>query len=117
MNFYDEIVTYQDLDLRTDIFAGYLQENGIGKGDIVSFMMGNTPHFFYTLLGAQKIGAIAGPISCWWQANEVEFLVNDCKPKVLVVDPEYALIVAVIKDKIPSVEKIIINSCKNSCGN
>ena len=110
LNFYDEIVTYQDLDLRSDAFAGYLLENGICKGDVVSFMMGNTPHFFYTLLGAQKIGAIAGPISCWWQADEVEFLVNDCKPKVLVVDPEHALIVAVIKDKIPSVEKIIINS-------
>lgn len=112
LNFYDEIITYQDLDRRSDVFAGYLQENGIGKGDIVSFMMGNTPHFFYTLLGVQKIGAIAGPISCWWQADEVEFLVNDCCPKVLVADPEFALILAVIKDKIPSVEKIIINSDK-----
>ena len=110
LNFYDEIVTYRDLDRKTDIFGGYLQKNGIGKGDIVSFMMGNTPHFFYTLLGVQKIGAVAGPISCWWQADEVEFLVNDCRPRVLVVDPEYALIVAAIRDKIPSVEKIIINS-------
>ena len=110
LNFYDEIITYKDLEDRTDKFAAYLQKNGIKKKDIVSFMMGNTPHFFYTLLGAQKIGAVAGPISCWWQADEVEFLINDCRPKVLVVDPEYALIVAVIKDKIPSVEKIIINS-------
>jgi len=110
VNFYDDIITYRDLDLRSDTFAAWLQDNGVKKGDIVSFMMGNTPHFFYTLLGAQKIGAIAGPISCWWQADEVEFLVNDCRPRVLVVNPEFALIVAVIKDKIPSVEKIIINS-------
>lgn len=110
INFYDEIITYRDLDIRTDTFCAYLQDNGVRKGDVLSFMMGNTPHFFYTLLGAQKAGAIAGPISCWWQAEEVEFLVNDCNPKVLVVDPEYALIVAVIKDKMPSVEKIIVNS-------
>ncbi|MBW1899630.1 MAG: AMP-binding protein, partial [Deltaproteobacteria bacterium] len=46
--FYDEVVTYKDLDSATDLFAAYLQENGIVKGDIVSLMMGNTPNFFYT---------------------------------------------------------------------
>jgi len=110
LNFYDEIVTYRDLDERTDTFAAYLLANGIKKGDAVSFMMVNSPHFFYTLLGAQKVGAMAVPISCWWQAPEVEFLVNDCKPKVLVTDPEYANIVSAIKDKIPSVERIIVNA-------
>jgi len=108
--FYDEVVTYKDLDSATDLFAAYLQENGIAKGDIVSLMMGNTPNFFYTFFGAHKAGAIGGPISCWWQAPEVEFLVNDSKPKVLVMDPEYAQIVSAIKEKIPSVEKIVINS-------
>ena len=110
LNFYDEVVTYRDLDQRTDAFAAYLQKSGIQKGDIVSLMMGNSPCFFDILFGAQKAGAAAGPISCWWQAGEVEFLVNDSKPKVLVVDPEYAQIISSIKDKIPSVLKIIVNS-------
>lgn len=110
LNFYDEMVTYRDLDERTDAFANYLLERGVGKGDIVSYMMGNTPYYFYTLLGAQKIGAIAGPISCWWQAKEVEFLIDDSKPKVLVMDPEYAHIVSVIRDRIPSVGSVVINS-------
>ena len=108
--FYDETITYKDLDQRTDAFAAFLSEKGVKKGDIVSFMLGNTPAFFDTLLGAQKIGAVAGPISCWWQAAEVAFLVNDSKPKVLVMDPEYAHLVSQIKDKIPSVEQVIINA-------
>ncbi len=110
LNFYDEVITYRDLDKRTNTFAAYLQENGIKKGDIVSFMMGNSPYFFDTFFGTQKAGAAAGPISCWWQAGEVEFLVNDSKPKVLVIDPEYAPIVSAIKGKMHSVEKIIVNS-------
>jgi len=110
LNFYDEIITYRDLDERTDAFAHYLLAKGVKKGDAVSFMMINSPYFFYTLLGAQKIGAMAVPISCWWQAPEVEFLVNECKPKVLALDPEYAHIVSAIKDKIPSVENIILNA-------
>jgi long-chain acyl-CoA synthetase len=110
INFYDDIITYQDLDIRTDAFACYLNETGINKGDVVSFMIGNTPAFFDVLLGAQKSGAIAGPISCWWQAEEVIYLVEDCQPKVLIIDPEYAPIINKIKDQIPSVKQIIINT-------
>lgn len=110
LNFHDEIVTYQELNERTDAFANYLLENGVKKGDAVSFMMINSPQFFYVLLGAQKIGAMAVPISCWWQASEVEYLLNDCKPKVLVVDPEYEKIVSSIKNKIPSVERVVMNA-------
>jgi long-chain acyl-CoA synthetase len=110
LNFYDEVVSYKELDERTDAFANYLLAKGIKKGDIVSYMMGNSPNYFYVLLGAQKIGAIGGPISCWWQAREVEFLANDSRPKVLVMDPEYAQIISDIKDNIPSVKHIVINS-------
>ncbi len=108
--FYDEVVTYKDLDTRTDTFAAYLQSIGIDKGSIVSLMMGNTPCYYYTLLGANKAGAAGGPINGWWQAPEVEFLVGNSRPKVLVVDPEYASIVSTIKDKMPSVQKVIVNS-------
>ena len=111
--FYDETITYKDMDERSESVAAFLEEKGIQKGDIVSFMLGNTPSFFYTLFGIQKTGAIAGPVSCWWQEEEVRFLVNDCKPKALVIDPEYAQIISKIKDKIPSVELIIINAPQN----
>ena len=39
-----------------------------------------------------------------------EFLVNDCRPKALVMDAEYASIVSSIQGKVPSVERIVINS-------
>jgi len=110
INYYDNIITYKDLDIRTDAFASYLDEIGIKKGDVVSFMMGNSPSLFDVLLGAQKKGAIAGPISCWWQVEEVIYLVKDCQPKVLIIDPEYLQIINEIKDQIPSVKKILINT-------
>jgi long-chain acyl-CoA synthetase len=110
LEFYDEVVTYRELDERTDIFANYLLKNGVKRGNAVSFMMANSPEFFYTLMGAQKIGAMGVPISCWWQSAEVEFLVNDCRPKVLVVDSEHAHVVSAIRGNIPSVERIIVNT-------
>ncbi len=113
LNFYDEIITYKEYDERTNAVANFLIERGIGKGNIVSFMLGNNPGFFDALLGIQKTGAAAGPVSCWWQAQEVEFLVNDSHPKALIIDPEYAGIISEIKSKIPSVKTIIINSASD----
>jgi long-chain acyl-CoA synthetase len=110
LDFYDEIITYRDLDRRTDAFANYLLAQGIGRGEVVSYMLGNSPAVFDVLLGTQKIGAIGGPISCWWQANEVEYLVNDSRSKVLVVDPEYVPIAAEIAGATPSVERILVNA-------
>ena len=112
LHFYDEIVTYQQLDSRSSSFANYLRDRGVKKGDIVSFMLGNNPYFFYVLLGIQKIGAIAGPISCWWQAPEIEFLLNDSQSKILLLDTDYAKFAVELKGKINSVKEIIINSDK-----
>ncbi len=110
LEFYDEVVTYRDLDERSDAFARYLLSKGIGKGDIVAFMMANSPSFFYVLLGAQKIGAIAGPVSCWWQDKELQHLVDDAEPPMLIVDDEFAPIVSKIKDTMASVKTIVVNS-------
>ncbi len=108
--YYNEIVTYKDLEERTNALANFLVEQGLKAGDVVSFMMVNSPEFFYTHLGVQKMGAMAVPISCWRQAEEVAFLVNDCRPRILVMDAEYAPIVSQIRKQIPSVEEILIHA-------
>ncbi|MDH3200604.1 MAG: long-chain-fatty-acid--CoA ligase [Myxococcales bacterium] len=110
IEFYDEVVTYRDLDERSDAVARYLLSKGIGKGDIVAFMVANSPSFFYVLLGAQKIGAIAGPVSCWWQDKELQHLVEDAEPPILIIDDEFAPIVSKIKEAITSVKTIVVNS-------
>jgi long-chain acyl-CoA synthetase len=110
LSFYDQIISYRELDERTNAFASYLLEKGVRRGDVVSYMLGNSPAVFDVLLGAQKLGAVGGPISCWWQAAEVEYLVNDSRAKVLVVDPEYVPIAAAIAGYTPTIERIIVNS-------
>lgn len=110
LEFYDEVVTYRELDERSDACARYLVSRGVKKGDVVAFMLGNTPFFFYVLLGAQKIGAVAGPVSCWWQSREVAYLIGDAKPPILIVDAEFVPIVAAIKDEMTSVGTIVVNA-------
>ena len=58
LNFYDEITTYRDLEQSTNRFAHYLLDRGVRRGDVVSYMLGNSPAVFQVLLGTQTIGAI-----------------------------------------------------------
>ena len=110
LSFYDEAISYRDLERRSNTFANYLLSQGVGHGDVVSYMLGNSPAVFDVLLGAQRLGAIGGPISCWWQAAEVEYLLNDSRAKLLVVDPEYVPIAAAVAGSTPGIERVIVNS-------
>ncbi len=110
LEFYDDVVTYGELAERANAVADYLVSRGVTKGDVVAFMMGNTPAFFYVLLGVQQIGAIAGPVSCWWQSAELEYLVGDAKPPILIIDAEFAPLVSAVKEKIAPVRTIVVNS-------
>jgi len=107
--FYDETVSYRDLDQRSDAMAAFLVSAGVGKGDRVAFMMGNSPAFFTVMIGTQKVGAIAVPVSCWWQAPEVRYLIGDCEPALLVVDADHAPLAQQIAGDIPSVREILVH--------
>ncbi len=110
LNYYDEIVTYKEIETRSKAFASYLLSKGVKKGDMVAFMLGNSPQFFYALLGAQRIGAIASPVNNWWQEKEVGYLIQDCKPKILVMGLEFSGIALALKDSMDSVVELLIDS-------
>src|ERR1035437_9501884 len=58
--YYDDVITYRQVNDRANSVAHYLQEKGVKKGDIVSVMVLNSPDIYYTMVGAQKLGDIAG---------------------------------------------------------
>jgi len=58
--FYEEVISYQEVNDRANRVANFLSAQGVKKGDIVSVMVLNSPEIYYTLFGAQKLGAIGG---------------------------------------------------------
>ena len=87
--FYDQVVTYRQVNERANRVANFLKSKGIKKGDFVSFMVLNSPENFYIMFGIQKIGAISGAINYMLQGPEIAHLIDDAKPEIVFVGSEY----------------------------
>jgi len=87
--FYDDVVTYRQLNDRANSVANYLREKGVQQGDIVSVMVLNSPDIYYTMFGAQKLGAIAGGVNYMLKGPEIAYVLEDSRPKVAFVGSDY----------------------------
>ena len=61
---------------------------GVGKGDRVAISMRNYPEWILAFTAATSIGAIAVAMNAMWQADEMEYALDDCGAKVLFADQE-----------------------------
>ena len=87
--YYDEVITYAQTNERSNRVGNYLKEKGVTKGDIVSLMILNSPDVYYTMFGAQKLGAIAGGVNYMLKGPEIAYVLEDSKPKVAFVGSEF----------------------------
>lgn len=87
--YYDQVITYRMTNDRANQVANYLKEKGIQKGDIVSVMVLNSPEVYYTMFGAQKLGAVALAVNYALKGPEIAYVLDDAKPKVSFVSSEF----------------------------
>ena len=83
-------VTYLKLKQNIDTFARFLEFSGIKSGERVAMVIGNSEEFIVSLFGITKIGAIAVPLNTFLKKEEFEYILNDCKAKMLVCSAAYA---------------------------
>jgi len=87
--YYDEVITYKQVNQRANRVANFLKTKGIGKGDVVSILIMNSPEVYYAMFGVQKLGAIAGSINFMLKGPEIAYLLDDSKPKIVFVGSEF----------------------------
>ena len=82
-------LTYAELETRSSNLAGYLQSAGVVKGERVAILSRNAPHFFELQFACGKIGGIGVPLNWRLTVPELEYILNDCAPKVLIYDQRF----------------------------
>ena len=99
--------TYAQLNERACRAANLLSEKyHIRKGDRVSILAHNSVAFVDLLFGLGKIGAILAPLNWRLTSRELTYIVNDCRPRVLIVGPEFAPVWAEMREVV-DVEHIL----------
>jgi fatty-acyl-CoA synthase len=81
--------TYGDLDRRVDAMAAYFGYLGIGRGDRVAVLAHNGVEFFDVQFACARTGAICVLLNWRLTVSELEYILNDSSPVLLVHDAEF----------------------------
>ena len=78
------VLSYADLAERAARIAAGLRERGIRRGDRVALLINNRPEWLEAFFGTLIAGGVVVALSTWSTADELDWLLQDAKPRVLV---------------------------------
>ncbi|MDM5153770.1 fatty acid--CoA ligase family protein [Bacillus sp. DX1.1] len=110
--FMDQSVSYDQLNKMVTKFSSSLANMGIGKGDNVALIVGNSPHFLIGLYGTMKAGATVIPINPIYTADEMHYILQNGDVKTIITLDILLPVIQSLTTRIPSLEHIII--CETS---
>jgi long-chain acyl-CoA synthetase len=82
--------TWRELELRSRQIGAALQELGVGQGDRVCVLAFNCMEMLELLVGCNRIGAVFAPINYRFAVPEIEYVLADCRPTVVVAQGAFA---------------------------
>jgi len=78
--------SYADLDRRADALAAFCESLHIGRGDRVAILAHNGVEFFDLQFACARTGSIAVLLNWRLTVSELEYILNDSAPKLLIHD-------------------------------
>jgi fatty-acyl-CoA synthase len=83
--------TYREMDERVDRLCAVLHNDlGVAAGDRVAVIAQNTTDTFEVQFACWRLGSIFVPLNWRLAPAELDYIVGDCTPKVLVHDADFA---------------------------
>jgi fatty-acyl-CoA synthase len=101
--------TYRELNSRVNSLSGGLRKLGVGKGERVAYLAPNSVEMLEGFYGVFQLGAVMVPLNIRLKPDDYLFILNHSESKVLFVDQELYHLIAPVKDKLETVERIIVH--------
>jgi fatty-acyl-CoA synthase len=86
--------TWKETRARCRRFASWLTRNGIGRGDTVAAMLPNVPAMVEVHFAVPMAGAVLNALNIRLDAAAIAFQLDHGGAKIILVDPEFAGVVA-----------------------
>jgi fatty-acyl-CoA synthase len=99
-------LTYQELALLAAKMAGMLEKAGVVKGERVAWLGQNAPEMLGLLFACSRLGAILVPVNWRLAPPEVAYILKDCSPKLLIVEPGFIKAVAQTAESLPAMHRL-----------
>jgi long-chain acyl-CoA synthetase len=78
--------SFGELNDRSNRLLAGLRSLGIGPGDRIAVLTGNTPEFFEVAVAAGHGGITYVPVNSHWTASEIAYVLDDAEVAALVLD-------------------------------
>jgi acyl-CoA synthetase (AMP-forming)/AMP-acid ligase II len=82
-------LTYLELATRSSGVAALLRDSGVERGDVVAMTLPSCIDYAVVYLGALRLGAVATGLNPRLGRREVEGIVAQARPKVMVLDDDH----------------------------
>jgi long-chain acyl-CoA synthetase len=99
--------TYAEFESAVDRASRLLSSRGVGKGEVVSLLMPNSPEYIIAYFACWKLGAIAGPINSLLKAQEISYVISDSETRTLLLHSDFLPTIESIKSKLPGLREVI----------
>ena len=86
----DRVITYAELEDRTNRVAQVLLASGLGKGASVAVLLGNRAEYMETAAGIARAGMVMVPLNPRMTVPEVEYIVGHSDARAMVLDDALA---------------------------
>jgi long-chain acyl-CoA synthetase len=82
--YFDESLSYREVDELSDGIAAYLHEQGFGRGDRLALYLQNVPQFVLGLIATWKLGGIVVPVNPMYRERELAHVLADAGVRALI---------------------------------
>ncbi|MBT3312487.1 MAG: long-chain fatty acid--CoA ligase [Desulfobacterales bacterium] len=104
-------ISYRELNERINKVCHVLTDKlGIVKGDRVGILLNNCVEFYDIVFACSKIGAIFVPLNIRLAGRELEYIVNNSEPKVIITEQFFNEMLEPVKEKLVTGRYLNINT-------
>ncbi|MEU9836471.1 acetate--CoA ligase [Streptosporangium sp. NPDC048047] len=102
-------LTYRDLHVATNRFAGALRLLGVGRGERVFTLLGRVPDLYVTVLGTLKNLGVLSPLFSAFGPEPIRERLRLGDGRVLVTTPElYTRKIAPVRESLPGLKHVLV---------
>jgi non-ribosomal peptide synthetase component F len=99
-------LTYREYNETVNRLAHFLLQNNVQKGDRVAMLCKNLYPFPVIYFAAAKIGAVTVPINWRQKTDEIRYILENCKPKILFYNDDFDQLIPLL-GKFPFIQQEI----------
>ncbi|MBI4319922.1 MAG: AMP-binding protein [Chloroflexi bacterium] len=100
-------VVYSEMKKRVDALSSLLLSSGVCRGDRMAVLAPNSHHYLEMYLIAARTGIVLVPLNTRLTAQELLFIVNDCRPTAIVVEEEFRETLESLRDGLGQIRVVL----------